>query len=166
MLLQRYSVKEAKETILKRVPIDAVTVPGSVLSRLKTMFGQPTSPSQAVDFILNDIRLKGDSALKRWVERIDGPLPPEGLRVPEKTLQNALENLDSELKQSLQKSIDRVRAYHQAQPITSWITSQGGGTLGQYVRPIQRVGLYIPAGTAPLTFLYYYDRSYRSSCRC
>jgi histidinol dehydrogenase len=150
MLLQRYSVKEAQDTILKRVPIDSVTVPGSVLSRLKTMFGQPTSPSQAVDFILNDIRLKGDSALKRWAERIDGPLPTEGLRVPEETLQNALENLDPELKQSLQKSIDRVRAYHQAQPITSWITSQGGGTLGQYVRPIQRVGLYIPAGTAPL----------------
>jgi histidinol dehydrogenase len=150
MLLQKFSAKEARETILKRVPIDAVTVPNSVLARLKTMFGQPTTPSQAVDLILEEIRLKGDAALIRWAEKIDGPLPPEGIRVPEETLQTALDQLNPELKQSLQKSIDRVRAFHMAQPITSWMTNQGGGTLGQFVRPIQRVGLYIPAGTAPL----------------
>ncbi|MBI9051746.1 MAG: histidinol dehydrogenase [Anaerolineaceae bacterium] len=150
MQLKRFTAKQARETILKRVPIDAVQVPGSVLSRLKTMFGQPTTPSQAVDFILEDIRQKGDPALIRWAERIDGPLPPEGLRVPQQTLQDAHDQLDLDLKQSLQISIDRVRAFHQAQPITSWITSQSGGTLGQFVRPIQRVGLYIPAGTAPL----------------
>lgn len=149
-MLKQYTPEEAKNSILKRIPLDAVQAPAQVLERLQAMFGQPTTPSQAVDQILDDIRKEGDDALTRWIEKIDGPLPSTGLRVPAAALQAALDGLDPDLKQALQTSIDRVRAFHQAQPITSWITNQNGGTLGQFVRPIQRVGLYIPAGTAPL----------------
>jgi histidinol dehydrogenase len=45
---------------------------------------------------------------------------------------------------------DRVLRFHQAQPVTSWMTNKLGGTLGQFIRPIRRVGVYVPAGTAPL----------------
>ncbi len=44
----------------------------------------------------------------------------------------------------------RVEAFHKKQPLTSWFTNELGGTLGQIIRPIQRVGLYVPGGTAPL----------------
>ncbi|MFI5223945.1 MAG: histidinol dehydrogenase, partial [Nitrospirales bacterium] len=41
-------------------------------------------------------------------------------------------------------------AFHRCQPLSSWFTNELGGTLGQIIRPIQRVGLYVPGGTAPL----------------
>ena len=44
----------------------------------------------------------------------------------------------------------RIRAFHQRQPLTSWLDLQLGGTLGQIVRPLERVGIYVPGGTAPL----------------
>ncbi|HET9914230.1 MAG TPA: histidinol dehydrogenase, partial [Anaerolineales bacterium] len=44
----------------------------------------------------------------------------------------------------------RVEAFHRHQPLTSWFSNDMGGTLGQIIRPIQRVGLYVPGGTAPL----------------
>ena len=45
---------------------------------------------------------------------------------------------------------ERVLRFHQAQPVTSWMTNTLGGTLGQFVRPIRASRLYVPAGTAPL----------------
>ena len=44
----------------------------------------------------------------------------------------------------------RVEAFHRRQPLTSWFANDLGGTLGQMIRPLQRVGLYVPGGTAPL----------------
>jgi histidinol dehydrogenase len=54
------------------------------------------------------------------------------------------------MREALDLSIDRVTRFHQEQPRSSWITQEMGGSLGQLVRPIRRVGLYIPAGSAPL----------------
>ncbi len=54
------------------------------------------------------------------------------------------------LRRALELAAERVRRFHQAQPVTSWITQAMGGTLGQLVRPIRRVGMYVPAGSAPL----------------
>jgi histidinol dehydrogenase len=149
-MLKKFTPTEAQQTILNRIPLDDVQAPPYVLARLEKMFGKPTSASEAVDSILYEIRLEGDPALVRWAQAIDGPLPISGVRVPAQVLQDAYDQLEAPLKEALQTSIDRVRAFHQAQPLTSWITTQSGGMLGQFVRPIQRVGLYIPAGTAPL----------------
>jgi histidinol dehydrogenase len=65
-------------------------------------------------------------------------------------METAWDGLSEELRQALTLSAGRVRQFHQAQPVSSWMTQSMGGTLGQFVRPIRRVGLYIPAGTAPL----------------
>jgi histidinol dehydrogenase len=46
--------------------------------------------------------------------------------------------------------VARVEAFYRHQPLTSWFTNELGGTLGQIIRPIRRVGLYVPGGTAPL----------------
>ena len=51
---------------------------------------------------------------------------------------------------TLETSRQRVEAFHKRQPLTSWFTQELGGTLGQLLRPIKRVGLYIPGGVAPL----------------
>ncbi len=148
-MLSIYSVDEANSGILKRRPFDETVVPPAVAESLKATFGRPLTPAEAVAQILSEVRREGDAALLRWTEKLDGRAP-ESLRVPQKELDQALAALPGNLRYSLEQSIARVRAYHQRQPLTSWISQDLGGTLGQLIRPIRRVGLYIPAGTAPL----------------
>jgi histidinol dehydrogenase len=63
---------------------------------------------------------------------------------------SALDHLPVEQRLALETAAARVQSFHQAQPVTSWLTQASGGITGQLVRPIRRVGLYIPAGSAPL----------------
>ncbi len=144
-----YSVSEARQSILKRKAIDDYTIPQSVSDRLEDLFNEKVTPDEAVRRILKEIRADGDKALVKWSQKLDGS-SSGNLLVPQDEISSALSNLQPELKDAIQLSIERVRKFHQMQPLTSWISSELGGILGQVVRPIQRVGLYIPAGTAPL----------------
>jgi len=124
-------------------------VPQSVLTRIAGLFGEPLSPYQAVERILADIRRNGDTALREWTIRLDGAAP-ETFRVPPGELRAALDALPTRQRAAFELAAERVLRFHQAQPVTSWMTQNLGGTLGQFVRPIRRIGLYVPAGTAPL----------------
>ncbi len=148
-MLKAYTPAEARATILKRPSLDEVVVPPAVQENITRLFGQPLSPAAAVERILQDIRQHGDAALRDWSQRLDGSSPAQ-FAVLTAEMQAALASLDSQDRQALETAADRVRRFHQAQPVTSWMTQSLGGTLGQFVRPIRRVGLYIPAGTAPL----------------
>jgi histidinol dehydrogenase len=148
-MLNLYDPTNARQTLLKRTPVDEMDVPASVQERITRTFAEPLTPAQVVDRILRDVRLRGDPALAEWTERLDGR-KAEQFRVPEEELQGCLAALPAEQRAALALAADRVRRFHQAQPVTSWMTQAMGGTLGQYVRPIRRVGIYVPAGTAPL----------------
>jgi histidinol dehydrogenase len=148
-MLKRYEAQQARQTILKREPMDDMDVPDSVQERTTRTFGEALTPAQAVDRILRDIRKRGDAALAEWSERLDGRAGTQ-FRVSGAQMQAALDALPKDQRDALELAADRVRRFHQAQPVTSWMTQSMGGTLGQYVRPIKRVGVYVPAGTAPL----------------
>ncbi len=148
-MLNIYEVETAKQGILKRIPMDDMDVPPSVQERITAMFGEPLTPTQVVDRILRDVRTRGDAALSEWTEKLDGR-KSDRFAIPKSELQAALDSLPAEQRAALEVAADRVRRFHQAQPVTSWMTQSLGGTVGQYVRPIQRVGIYVPAGTAPL----------------
>ena len=62
----------------------------------------------------------------------------------------AYEQVDDEVVAALRKAAARIEAFHRRQPAISWIHNDAEGTLGQLVRPIGRVGVYVPGGTAPL----------------
>lgn len=141
--------KTARETILKRVPPGELPVPGSLLDGIQKIFGERLTPSQAVAKIIESIRLDGDRALKDWSIRLDG-FASESIRVPQSDLEAALEGLAEAERAALQLSATRIAEFHRRQPVSSWLTQDLGGSLGQLVRPIQRVGLYVPGGTAPL----------------
>jgi len=141
--------KTARETILKRVPPGELPVPRSVLDGIQRIFGESLTPSQAVAKIIESIRLDGDQALKDWSIRLDG-FAPESFRVPQSDLDAALEGLAEADKAALQLSATRIAEFHRRQPVSSWLTQDLGGSLGQLVRSIRRVGLYVPGGTAPL----------------
>lgn len=149
-MLKIYSVPEARKTILKRIPPDETNVPPVVLDRIETTFGERISAEEAVRRILRDVRSRGDTALREWSTKLDGFPANAPIRVPAEALSAALESLDPETRAALETAADRIREFHRRQPLSSWFTNDLGGTLGQFIRPIQRVGLYVPGGTAPL----------------
>jgi histidinol dehydrogenase len=95
--------------------------------------------------IVEDVRERGDEALLEHTERFDG-VRPEPLRLPEEEIISARESLPAELEESFLIAIENVRAFHEREMDRSWEMSRNGATLGQWVRPLRRIGVYVPGG--------------------
>lgn len=145
-----YTPEEARETILKRGLIQDSTVPPHIQSRIDEMFGEPTTPLQCVQNILRTVAENGDEAVADWTLRIDGADISSGSEVSNAAISAALQAAPEKVVSALRVARDRIVTYHRKQPVTSWFTSDLGGIVGQAVRPIDRVGFYVPGGTAPL----------------
>ena len=143
-------VETATKTILKRIPPDETKVTPAVLERIARTFGEKINAEEAVKRILLDIRARGDAALREWSNRLDGFPSDAPLRVPAQALEAALAALPAPERKALELAANRIREFYSRQPVTSWFTNDLGGTLGQFIRPHKRVGLYVPGGTAPL----------------
>jgi len=142
--------EQARQTVLRRRDMMRLDkVPEPVRAGIRRVFGEELMPETAVARILADVRQRGDEALRDWTARIDG-LTLNDIEVPAEALAAAHTSLPSDLTDALGLAADRVRAFHARQPVPSWTTTEMGGTLGQRVTPLQRVGVYVPGGTAPL----------------
>lgn len=139
----------ARQTILKRTPPDEFPVSARVMDNIEKLFGERLTAEAAVTRILKDVRTRGDSALQDWTQRLDS-LNLKPAPVSTALIQSALDSISPAQRDALEKAAARVEAFHKKQPLTSWFTNELGGTVGQIIRPIQRVGLYVPGGTAPL----------------
>jgi histidinol dehydrogenase len=139
----------AQQSILRRASWDTQAVPAAVLDGIAARFGRPLSPAEAVAQVLADVRQHGDAAVRTWTARIDG-VDLDTVVVSQAEQDAALAQLPSELKQAQQLAVDRIAAFHRKQPVDSWIDTNADGVLGQLVRPIDAVGIYVPGGTAPL----------------
>lgn len=145
--LRIYSVEEARRTVLRRRPLDEVELPPTVAERLASLFGTGIGPAEAVSRILAGVREQGDAAVRDWTRRLDG-VELDSLLVPPAAVEAAYAGLDPDLRAALEAAARRIEAFHRRQPIRSWLDAQPAGTLGQLVRPIARVGLYVPGGSA------------------
>jgi histidinol dehydrogenase len=148
-MLKQYNPQTARQSILKRTPPDEFPVSQRVLVGIAQLFGEPLTPEQAVTRILKEVRTDGDAALRNWTHRLDG-LDLRPAPVSKDAIQSALESIPAARREALELAARRIEAFHRRQPLTSWFTNDLGGTVGQIIRPIQRVGLYVPGGTAPL----------------
>ncbi len=148
-MIRILNVPEAQTSILKRKPWDEIPLPISIQERLENLFGEPVSPEEAVRRILADVRRKGDQAIIEWTKRIDG-IELKSIIVSEQDRRAAYKKVPPPVVEALQLSAQRIEAFHRRQPNLSWIYNNEEGTLGQLVRPIQRVGVYAPGGGAPL----------------
>ena len=147
-----FDVETAAATILRRVDWDELAVPQPLLRRLEQTFGEPVTPDEAVRRILADVRERGDAAVAEWSAKVDGVEPP-ALVVTLEQIETALADLTAQQPQiveAMRLAVARVERFHRRQPSLSWIHNDGEGTLGQLVRPIERVGIYVPGGAAPL----------------
>lgn len=149
MSIRILDVDTARETILRRRAWDALDVPASLLDGIERLFGDRLTPDEAVRRILDDIRREGDAALRRWTETLDR-VAPAMLKVDDAEIAAAYAHVDEAVIAAMRTAAARIEAFHRRQPSLSWIHNDAEGTLGQLVRPIERVGVYIPGGTAPL----------------
>jgi histidinol dehydrogenase len=96
--------------------------------------------------IVADIRERGDEALLEYTERFDG-VRPDPIRVPPEEIQEAKAALHREVEESFQIAIENVRFFHERELDHSWETNlEIGATAGQRMRPVRRVGIYVPGG--------------------
>ena len=105
---------------------------------------------ETVAAVLADVRRRGDQALLEYEERFDG-VTLMSLRVSEEEMAEAESLVDEPLKEALAVAAANIRRFHEAQrmqPIS--VVTTGGVTCSQRAVPIQKVGLYVPGGTAPL----------------
>ena len=143
-------VEDARRTVLQRRDMmNLDEVPENVMTGIRKVFGEELAPGEAVARILKDVRTRGDDALREWTQRIEG-LEIDDFAIPAPALKDAYEKLPADLRDAMEQSAARIRAFHEHQPIESWTTNEMGGTLGQRVKPLERVGVYVPGGTAPL----------------
>jgi histidinol dehydrogenase len=144
-----YSLDEARETILRRLPFDEYTVSARVSERLEALFGEPVSPQEAVRRIVRDVRENGDAALLDWTARIDG-VALESVALTPDEIGAGYAATPPEVVEALELARDRIEAFYRQQPRGGWLHADEDGLLGQVVLPIDRVGVYVPGGTAPL----------------
>jgi histidinol dehydrogenase len=127
---------------------DGEPLPESVAARLVEIFGCEMSADNAVSRIIEDVRLRGDAALRDYTQRIDG-IDLEDFSLDGTALLEAYRAAPARLRDALQLAADRIRAFHDKEPRNSWLSwDDDGGALGQMIHPIRRVGVYVPSGTA------------------
>ncbi len=106
--------------------------------------------SEAVKNILNEVRISGDKALYDFTKKFDN-VELDGIETDRTLLDEALASLSPELSASIKKAADNIRSFHEKQKENSWFSTETNGVLlGQKVTPLERVGVYVPGGTAPL----------------
>ena len=148
-MIKIYDIETAQRTILQRRPLNAMTYPPAVLAATERLFGTGVTPPQAVALILASVQAEGDVALRRWSKLLDRS-EIEPFQIPIPGLEQAYYSLSDELRFAMQTAAQRIRRFHELQPLPNWETTSLGGKLGQRVTPIERAGVYVPGGTAPL----------------
>jgi len=109
----------------------------------------PPELRSAVAGIVQAVRSRGDAALCEYTSTFDKvALKPAQIRLSDDEWDVAIE---PGLEKALKKAIASVRAYHEQQKRPDWFAQRDdGGYVGEVYRPVDRAGLYVPAGTAPL----------------
>lgn len=112
--------------------------------------GEDGGLADMVAGIIASVRSEGDAALCRLSTELDGyPLAAGGIKVAAEEVERARAEVDREFLQAIRTAAANIRAYHEKQLAGSWFDcAREGVVLGQLVRPLKRVGIYVPGGKA------------------
>ena len=101
-----------------------------------------------VSDILDNVRENGDAAVKEYTERFDGKAP-ERAEISEDEIDGIIAKCDEKYIETVKKAAANISDFHQRQVQQSWLTTKANGVMmGQRVRGLKRVGIYVPGGTA------------------
>lgn len=105
---------------------------------------------QIVDGIVTDVRRRGDVALFEYTRKFDKfDVNRDNIKVSQAEIEEAYKKVPDRLLNIMKRSAERIKDFHQKQKINSWLEpSKNGEMLGQLIRPLERVGVYVPGGKA------------------
>ncbi|RAJ12692.1 histidinol dehydrogenase [Arenibacter echinorum] len=123
-------------------------------SQWKAVLKRPTQSVSDVEDIVNavfsEIKAGGDSVVSNYTKKFDGVVLQEAL-VSSKEIEESIKLISNDLKSAIQQAKNNIEKFHKAQKTEKITVETADGVLcWQEKRPIQKVGLYIPGGTAPL----------------
>jgi len=138
------------EKLLAKKAFDEVELSPKIREGNKKLFGADLSAAELVRRIVGDVRREGDAAVIRYTQLIDRvEMQPEDFLVSEAEFRAAEAAADPQVLESLRRAAANVRRYHEEQKPNSWLTyREQGSILGQALIPLDRVGIYVPGGTA------------------
>jgi len=113
----------------------------------KRALGSSQKIEQRVKAILDDVRENGNRAVLKYNRAFDS-LKVKELKIKPDEISRYAGKADAKVVKALKLSSNRIRAFHEIQKEGSWSFSERGNLLGQIIRPLERVGIYIPGGKA------------------
>ena len=137
---------QSAKSVLSRQPLaELYSASPALRQRTKELFGTD-DPEQAVRQIVDEVRRRGDAALRDYTLKIDG-VKLTSLEVSKQQIANASQKVDEELASALKLAAERIRSFHIAQKRHIWsrVTTPDSS---QLIRPLKRIGIYAPGGTA------------------
>lgn len=121
----------------------------ALIDELKTRAGE--TDQKIVDIVSNiieNVKDNGDDAVREYTVRFDGGVPKKTI-IEKDELQAYLDMVDEDFKNAIIKAYDNIYDFHLRQAQQSWMTTKDNGVImGQRVRGLERVGIYVPGGTA------------------
>lgn len=141
------SIDEGRQLLRAGRSLDTLSAPPSLAARIEATFGERLTPMQVVERIVQAVRDEGDVGLERFCRLIDGQFPSP-LRVDPREMVAARERIPPELAGALETAAQRILEFHRRSVRRSWFETSPEGVFGQIVRPLERVGLYVPGGRA------------------
>jgi len=118
-------------------------------SRIEEVFGEKLTAREVVERIVSDVREQGDAAVSRYTTAFDNR-DLDHFDVPREEWDVAWDTLDGDLRDALLVAATRITSFHTKQLRQSWIEPERLGIFGQIVRPLERIGIYVPGGSAAL----------------
>lgn len=121
----------------------------SLIAQLKERSGEVDKKvTLAVTDILENVKMNGDKAVLEYTIKFDGKAP-EKAEISKEEIDNAIKTCDSFFVKALEDAAENIRDFHARQKQQSWFTTKENGVImGQRVRGLERVGIYVPGGTA------------------
>ena len=118
-----------------------------ILKRNQT---EKNDAQQMVDEILYDVKKKGNEALFAYIKKFDKvELTEKTIQVTEAEIEYAYTQVEQRLIHVIKKAAKRIQHFHQKQKLNSWLEpSENGEMMGQLIRPLEKVGIYVPGGKA------------------
>jgi len=139
-------LENARKYLARRSQIPYGTISSTLRKRLKELAGREIEPEEWTRQIINEVAQQGDTAVRDYTLKIDG-IQLKNLEVSRETIKKSFDNIPEALLNSINLAAERIRLFHQQQKKSVWHEVEGK-EWGQIVRPLSRVGFYIPGGTA------------------
>ena len=140
-------LQNARKALTADRGLDLESVPAPVQERSDEVFGERLSPSGVVELVLKRVREQGDEAVRELTRKLDG-VELDSFEVSQEAVADAYRGVQAEVVEALELAARRVRRFHEASLPKSWVDLKEG--YGELVNPVERVGVYVPGGTARL----------------